>query len=517
MFSSRQRVDFPLKHFQAKRALVRVKKMPEGKEQEPRSDFIGSEKARERTSPAPRPQRRESRSAIGAAALSRGNSDAMRAGFMAFAASLDMVAIVLVAAMAEFAYHRTFYEGAIPIDVAMRFAALVAIIHVTPNLVRGFYGFHHYLRRQGPGPRLFENWTLAFLGALAFVFVTKSGDAVSRGSALLFYGAGGLALLGADFLMRVIAKKAAASRDMFLRRIFLVGYDEDINAFYDRCLPAAHGVKIVRSAVLRGPGTIRDDLRLAAAAARIFRPDDIFILTPWHESETIEACVDAFMRVPASIHMGPERVLDRFSDAHIARIGAIASLRLVRPPLNFVEVSLKRLFDLVAASLIMLLLSPLLLVVALAIKLDSRGPVLFVQRRYGFNQEPFRIFKFRSMTTMEDHAGLRQATREDPRVTRVGRFIRRANIDELPQLLNVLRGEMSLVGPRPHIMSHDHMFERSIAPAARRHNVRPGITGWAQVNGYRGEIDTDEKLRSRSNTTSITSTTGRSGSTCASC
>jgi lipopolysaccharide/colanic/teichoic acid biosynthesis glycosyltransferase len=98
---------------------------------------------------------------------------------------------------------------------------------------------------------------------------------------------------------------------------------------------------------------------------------------------------------------------------------------------------------------------------------------------------------------MEDHAGLKQATRKDPRVTRVGRFIRGTNIDELPQLLNVLKGDMSLVGPRPHIMTHDHMFERSIALSARRHNVKPGITGWAQVNGFRGEIDTDEKLRGR--------------------
>jgi polysaccharide biosynthesis protein PslA len=123
--------------------------------------------------------------------------------------------------------------------------------------------------------------------------------------------------------------------------------------------------------------------------------------------------------------------------------------------------------------------------------------VFFRQRRYGFNQEPFHIFKFRSMSLMEDHAGLRQATRGDPRVTRVGRFVRRTNIDELPQLINVLLGQMSLVGPRPHIMAHDHLFGRAIALSARRHNVRPGITGWAQVHGYRGELDSEEKLRGR--------------------
>ncbi len=452
----------------------------------------------ERTSPAPRPwRRRESRGSVTSAAPARGGNDATRAAFMAFAASLDVAAILSVAAIVEHGWHRTFYQGETSFEVALRFAALVAIMHVAPNLARGRYSFHHYLGRQNAAARRFETWSLAFLGALALVFVTKSGDAVSRGSAILLYAAAGGALLGADCVMRQIASKAAVTRDLFLRRIFLVGYAEDIELFHDRFPPSTQGVKIVSASVLRGPGTMRDDLKLAAAAARIFRPDDIFILAPWHESRTIEACVDAFMRVPASIHMGPQPVLDRFSDAHVARIGALASLRLASPPLSFIEVSLKRVFDVVAAALALVMLSPLLLIVALAIKLDSGGPVFFVQRRYGFNQEPFRIFKFRSMTTMDDHAELRQATRGDVRVTRVGRFIRRANIDELPQLLNVLRGDMSLVGPRPHIMSHDHMFERSIALSARRHNVKPGITGWAQVNGFRGEIDTDDKLRGR--------------------
>ena len=450
--------------------------------------------------PAPLPwpsRRRESRSGNNRIAPSRSNSEAVRAGFTAFAASFDVVAIVVVGLLAEEAYHRAFYDEEAPIEVAFRFAALVAVLHATPNLVRGDYGFHHFLTRAGNGRRVFERWTITFLAALTFVFITKTGADISRGSAILFFAGGGLALLGARSLMGVIAQRAAASRDLFLRRIFLVGYQGDIDAFYDSRRPWAHGVKTVNAAVLRGPGTLHDDLKLAAAAARIFRPDDIVIVTPWRESATIEACVDAFMRVPASIHMGPEHVLDRFPDAHFSKIGAISCLRLVRPPLNFIEVSAKHLFDLVAASLALVLLAPLLLVVAAAIKLDSRGPVFFVQTRYGFNQEPFRIFKFRSLSALEDYPELRQVSRADPRLTRVGRFIRRTNIDELPQLFNVLRGDMSLVGPRPHIMSHNHMFERSIALSARRHNVKPGITGWAQVNGFRGEIETPEQLRCR--------------------
>jgi lipopolysaccharide/colanic/teichoic acid biosynthesis glycosyltransferase len=135
--------------------------------------------------------------------------------------------------------------------------------------------------------------------------------------------------------------------------------------------------------------------------------------------------------------------------------------------------------------------------VALAIKLDSKGPIFFRQTRHGYNNQTIRIFKFRSMTTMEDGDDFRQVTRNDSRVTRVGRILRRTNIDELPQLLNVLLGQMSIVGPRPHATAHNDMFAGRILPFARRHNVKPGITGWAQVNGCRGATDSLEKMQER--------------------
>jgi lipopolysaccharide/colanic/teichoic acid biosynthesis glycosyltransferase len=139
-----------------------------------------------------------------------------------------------------------------------------------------------------------------------------------------------------------------------------------------------------------------------------------------------------------------------------------------------------------------------LVIAAILIKLDSKGPVLFRQIRHGFNNKPIRVFKFRTMTTLEDGCvSFRQAVRGDSRVTRVGRILRRTNIDELPQLINVIRGEMSIVGPRPHAVAHNEMYVDQIVRMSRRHNVKPGITGWAQVNGLRGETDTIEKMRKR--------------------
>ncbi|WP_460448008.1 exopolysaccharide biosynthesis polyprenyl glycosylphosphotransferase [Alsobacter sp. SYSU BS001988] len=157
----------------------------------------------------------------------------------------------------------------------------------------------------------------------------------------------------------------------------------------------------------------------------------------------------------------------------------------------------KRALDLAIATLGLAVLWPLFLVIALAIKLDSPGPIFFRQRRHGLDHATFRILKFRTMTTMDEAGHGPQAARHDPRVTRLGRHLRRFSIDELPQLINVISGEMSLVGPRPHAVAHNYLYEAQLPGYARRHSVKPGITGWAQVHGLRGETDTLDKMRAR--------------------
>jgi exopolysaccharide biosynthesis polyprenyl glycosylphosphotransferase len=297
-------------------------------------------------------------------------------------------------------------------------------------------------------------------------------------------------------LITINTRARARQGEVAAHRIFLLGYEKEVEAFTKRFEPWIFGVHIVAAAVLRGSDSLEEDLTLARASARMLKPDDVFILIPWDNKAAIDAAVQAFLHVPTSIHLGPERVLDRFTDARVTRIGPVSSLNIVRDPLNLPERIAKRTFDMVFSALGLLLLSPLFCMIALAIKLDSPGPVLFRQRRYGFNQQPFRIYKFRSMSTLEDSADLTLVKKGDARVTRVGDFIRRHNIDELPQLFNVLIGDMSLVGPRPHALVIDQMFERRIALYARRHNMKPGITGWAQINGYRGGMS-DDRMRAR--------------------
>jgi Undecaprenyl-phosphate glucose phosphotransferase len=158
---------------------------------------------------------------------------------------------------------------------------------------------------------------------------------------------------------------------------------------------------------------------------------------------------------------------------------------------------IKRAQDLVLGSLLLLVFALPMLLIALAIKLNSKGPVLFRQRRHGEGGVEFEVLKFRSMSTLEDGATVTQAQRNDPRVTPVGAFLRRSSLDELPQFLNVIQGNMSLVGPRPHAIAHNTMYRTKIIEYMRRHKVKPGITGWAQVNGLRGETDTLEKMVAR--------------------
>jgi Undecaprenyl-phosphate glucose phosphotransferase len=233
------------------------------------------------------------------------------------------------------------------------------------------------------------------------------------------------------------------------------------------------------------------------AECRKISPDGIIIIFDAINMKSVARVAEAFFELPTNLQLVPVAIMPFMQRSRIAFSGRLHVLELLSRPFSLLDRFLKRTLDLIASVAAVIVLSPLLLLVSLAIKFDSAGPILFRQTRHGFNNGPIEVFKFRTMAAANEGAPFQQTTRNDPRVTRIGRILRKTSIDEFPQLLNVIRGEMSLVGPRPHAVAHNDAFFEQITLMARRHNMKPGITGWAQVNELRGETDTTEKMRLR--------------------
>ncbi len=207
--------------------------------------------------------------------------------------------------------------------------------------------------------------------------------------------------------------------------------------------------------------------------------------------------LQALQGTTASVFHVPDILGLTVVQGRLQDVGGVPVVGLCESPFTGVNALVKRAEDLVLASLILVLIAPLLAAVALGVKLSSPGPVIFRQRRHGLDGREIVVWKFRSMRALDDGPVVHQATRDDPRVTRFGAFIRRTSLDELPQFFNVLQGRMSIVGPRPHALAHTEQYRALIGPYMVRHKVKPGITGWAQVNGLRGETDTVDKMRAR--------------------
>jgi Undecaprenyl-phosphate glucose phosphotransferase len=226
--------------------------------------------------------------------------------------------------------------------------------------------------------------------------------------------------------------------------------------------------------------------------------DDVFIALPWSAEDRLMALTERLRQFPVRVYLASDLVKYRLPLSCMRVFLGLSVLEVLRPPFCGLRGAIKTLEDRVLALILSIILLPVLLAVAIAIKCDSSGPVLFRQKRYGFNNKPIKVLKFR---TMFHHMGDPDAERltavRDPRVTRVGRFLRRTSLDELPQLINVLRGDMSLVGPRPHAAkakAAGQLYQEIIRNYAARHRVKPGITGWAQVNGWRGDTDSEDKI-----------------------
>jgi putative colanic acid biosysnthesis UDP-glucose lipid carrier transferase len=227
------------------------------------------------------------------------------------------------------------------------------------------------------------------------------------------------------------------------------------------------------------------------------RVDLIYLTLPMAAQPRIMRLLDELCDTTASVYFTPDIFLFDLIQARMDTIGGIPVLAVCETPFFGLNAMVKRLSDIILATLILILIAPVLAAIAIGVKLTSPGPVLFRQRRYGLDGREIIVYKFRSMTVAEDGALVTQATKNDRRVTAFGAFLRRTSLDELPQFVNVLQGRMSIVGPRPHAVAHNEQYRKLIKSYMVRHKVRPGITGWAQVNGLRGETETVDKMKAR--------------------
>ncbi|HTE93954.1 MAG TPA: undecaprenyl-phosphate glucose phosphotransferase [Bradyrhizobium sp.] len=245
------------------------------------------------------------------------------------------------------------------------------------------------------------------------------------------------------------------------------------------------------------PGEILGSLDNVAAYVKTHHVDLIYITLPMASQPRILKLLDELHDTTASIYFVPDIFLFDLIQARMDTIGGIPVVAACETPFYGINGLIKRASDIVLASTIVALVLPLMLAIAIGVKLSSPGPILFKQRRYGLDGKEIIVYKYRTMTVLEDGNVIMQATRNDRRVTRFGALLRQTSLDELPQFFNVLQGRMSVVGPRPHAVAHNEMYRRLIKGYMIRHKVKPGITGWAQVNGLRGETDTLDKMQLR--------------------
>jgi Undecaprenyl-phosphate glucose phosphotransferase len=419
-------------------------------------------------------------------------------------AGIDLILLITSSVFAGIGYH-WFFLNRVPSVGPYIAIAVVAYLHfVTIQTVLGAYKFRKLISFRLQLYYITVVWSGVFLLLLGIAFTLKIGEDFSRGAAFAFLGMGFLSLvLWREVLARLLAS-ALAKGTFAKRKTVIIGERRLLLA--SSVLPELRQYGYMPAAVFEiteadcasalASSALRNALDQTINIARENEIDDVLLFIRWQYSDCIEGLLNALNVLPIPVRLVPDDKLIGYLKRTYS-VGAVWTAELKRAPLSTLERTLKRTMDLIGASIGIALLSPLMLMTTILIRLDSKGPVIFTQWRSGFNGRVFRIFKFRTMSVLEDGPIIKQATRDDPRFTRLGRWLRRTNIDELPQLFNVLRGEMSLVGPRPHAIAHDNEYVRRIEAYAFRYHVKPGMTGLAQLKGFRGETHTLDLMSRR--------------------
>jgi Undecaprenyl-phosphate glucose phosphotransferase len=419
--------------------------------------------------------------------------------------AVDLLLVVAISVLTGVGYHWIFLGELGSVETFLGMGVLVFANFSAISAARGSYRTKNLVNFRRQGREVSVIWTGVFLILLGIAFSLKVTETFSRGATLTFFAIGLSGIIAWRGLLARLLAEALAAGAFAERRIIIIGERGRLALSHNllelrRCgykPVSTFEIKETEIAAIGMPSTLRETLAAVIEAARGESIETIFLVIGWDHSRCIEGILNVLSVLPAPVHLLPDENVAHYLGRRTVQVGATWSAELKRAPLSKSEQSLKRSLDVLAAGTSLLLLAPLMLATALLVKLDSRGPVLFTQTRNGFNGRSFRIFKFRTMRVLEDGPLVRQATRNDPRVTRLGRWLRRTNIDELPQLFNVLRGEMSLVGPRPHAAAHNSEYEELISTYALRYHVKPGITGWAQLHGFRGETQTLDLMATR--------------------
>jgi Undecaprenyl-phosphate glucose phosphotransferase len=379
-----------------------------------------------------------------------------------------------------------------------------SFVHIAQLSGRGFYEFENAAKPTVEFAEITISWLKTALLLAFFAFLFKVGDAFSRGSFLIFLVSAPAALLGERKFVKYLLRKAAVRGAVGRRNIVLLGARNELESLRERDLLALFGAAEVNQFTLSTESDVLarklndiKTLELLSAFVRNSDVREVLLALSWTEPDRIELVRDHLKGLPVSARLLPDSQIRTLTSYASSGHQRILSLEIQRAPLNTAEQMVKRALDLVIGSLALVFFLPAMVFTALAIKIDGPGPIFFLQNRRGFNGRDFVMIKFRTMTVQENGSTITQATRNDPRVTRIGRLLRAASADELPQLVNVLRGEMSLIGPRPHALAHDNYFENLLQDYAFRHHVKPGMTGWAQVNGLRGATPSVEQIARR--------------------
>ncbi len=357
---------------------------------------------------------------------------------------------------------------------------------------------------------LLKAWTLSFLIVLLVAFLSKESATYSRFILITFFIAGYFAQLVLHLLFYLF-KKSWVNDDQHKDKAVVIGCGNLAGFLYHKIQnnpwlgQAFCGVILPNKQ--QDTSCFNEDIQILG---HIDELDDIlanndidivYLVTSLHSADILEKVYFKLLDKHLTIHWVPDIFSLRLINHSVTEIAGIPILTLSETPLTGTSQFMKSVEDRVLGALIALLVAPLMLLVALAVKLDSQGPVFFRQQRTGFSGKTFKIWKFRSMKVADDSAEtdktVKQATKDDPRVTRVGRFIRKTSLDELPQLFNVLAGDMSLVGPRPHAVQHDEEYSQRITTYFARNKIKPGLTGLAQVRGLRGETEDVNKMIER--------------------